>query len=631
MSEEKLTTWVSEPTIQDMDMALMAASPEYIEHTSKVNGWLSNLNVTTKQGTNAPKNSQRSTIIPKVIRKHAEWRYASLSEPFHTSKTLFDLTPVSFEDTAIVEQDAAVLAHQFNNYVDRIKLIDDSVRTAVDEGTILYQVGWDFKVKQELRPVMYHNGESEEQIGEEAVEIIEHSKPTVTIIDYDAAIIDPMARGDIDDAKYVIIKYFTSIIELEEKGGFSNLDLLEPGKTISFGTSQVFSNAFEDKKRNDIEIMEYWGYWDIEDNGTLVPIVITFAQGKMLKMELSPYPDGKLPFVLVHYLPVRKSNYGEPDGMLLTDSQQITGAVTRGIIDLLGKSANGQIGYKANALDAANTLRMQRGEDYVFRSDIDPKEIMYQHQYPEIPNAAINMITMQQQEAESLTGVNTFGQGVSGASLGNGSAASAQGAINYAAKRESGMLRRLASGLEKVAKKIILMNHEFLEPDYVTSVTNKPYVEPKDDHVLVDVKVAIRTAEADNASANDLAFLLQTIGNTLDPSFTQLIVSKIAKLKGLPDLAEEIANYKPAPDPMQQEIAQLQLETAKADLQLITMKIETEKNKARQIGAEADRTNLEFVEEETGTNHARQLELLSKQAEANMYHAALKAKLGGKP
>ena len=631
MSNEKLTSWISEPTIQDMDLALTAASAEYTDHTSRVNGWLNNLNVMTKQGTNTQKNSQRSTIIPKVIRKHAEWRYASLSEPFHTSKTLFDLTPVSFEDTPIVEQDAAILAHQFSNYIDRVRLIDDMVRTAVDEGTVLYQVGWDFKTNQVLQPIIANNGLFDEQIGEELVDVVEYSKPTINIIDYDAALIDPMAKGDIDEAKYVIIKYYTSIIELEEKGGFSNLDLLEPGKTISFGSSQVITNAFDNKKRNDIEIMEYWGYWDLEDTGTLTPIVVTFAQGKILKIVESPYPDGKLPFVLVHYLPVRKSNYGEPDGMLLTDSQQITGAVTRGIIDILGKSASGQIGYKANALDAANTLRMQRGEDYVFRADIDPREIMFQHTYPEIPNAAINMINMQQQEAESLTGVNTFGQGVSGASLGNGSAASAQGAINYAAKRESGMLRRLASGLEKVAKKIILMNHVFLEPEYVMGITNKEYVTPKLTEGLVDVKVVIRTAEADNASANDLAFLLQTIGNTLDPSFTQLIVSKIAKLKGLPDLSEEIANYQPAPDPMQQEIAQIQLESAKAELQLVTMKIETEKNKARQLGAEADRTNLEFVEEETGTNHARQLELLSKQAESNMYLSALKAKLGGKP
>jgi hypothetical protein len=49
-------------------------------------------------------------------------------------------------------------------------------------------------------------------------------------------------------------------------------------------------------------------------------------------MEENPFPDKKLPFISVQYLPTRKSIYGEPDGALLEDNQKIIGAVTRGMI-----------------------------------------------------------------------------------------------------------------------------------------------------------------------------------------------------------------------------------------------------------------------------------------------------------
>jgi hypothetical protein len=37
-------------------------------------------------------------------------------------------------------------------------------------------------------------------------------------------------------------------------------------------------------------------------------------------MEENPFPDKKLPFISVQYLPTRKSIYGEPDGALLEDN-----------------------------------------------------------------------------------------------------------------------------------------------------------------------------------------------------------------------------------------------------------------------------------------------------------------------
>ncbi|MFP3693873.1 hypothetical protein, partial [Burkholderia sp. SIMBA_048] len=74
-------------------------------------------------------------------------------------------------------------------------------------------------------------------------------------------------------------------------------------------------------------------------------IVATWIGDTLIRMEKNPFPDQKLPFIIIPYLPVKREAFGEPDAELLEDNQKILGAVTRGMIDLLGRSANGQQGF----------------------------------------------------------------------------------------------------------------------------------------------------------------------------------------------------------------------------------------------------------------------------------------------
>ena len=76
--ESKLTKWVNEPSVTDLEADLLAARPIHQTHVSNTQKWLSKLagelHVKPPAG--------RSHVQPKLIRKQAEWRYASLEEPF---------------------------------------------------------------------------------------------------------------------------------------------------------------------------------------------------------------------------------------------------------------------------------------------------------------------------------------------------------------------------------------------------------------------------------------------------------------------------------------------------------------------------------------------------------------------
>jgi hypothetical protein len=100
-----------------------------------------------------------------------------------------------------------------------------------------------------------------------------------------------------------------------------------------------------------------------------------------------------------------------------------------------------------------------------------------------------------------------------------------------------------------------------------------------------DLEADISTAEVDNQKAQDMAFMLQTIGNTMDSGITIMILSEIAMLKRMPELAEKLRTYKPQVSPEQQQMQALQLEEMKLKVEELKSKIALNNAKAAEAGA----------------------------------------------
>ena len=256
---------------------------------------------------------------------------------------------------------------------------------------------------------------------------------------------------------------------------------------------------------------------------------------------------------------------------------------------------------------------------------------VYMHTYPEIPQSAGLMLQLQNQEAEALTGVKTYSQGIASNSLGD-VAAGIRGALDAASKRELGLLRRLASGIIQIGRKIISMNSLFLSEEEVVRVTNEEFVAIRRDDLAgeFDLRLSISTAEEDNNKAEQLAFMLQTVGPNEDPEVRRMILSDICRLRKMPDLAKKIQDYQPQPDPVMQKKMELELailesqiaennaRAAKyhAEAALEQARISTEGVKASHMASMKDKTDLDYVEQQTGVKQARELEKQGEQARA---------------
>ena len=713
LAAKKLTNWVNEPSIMDLKQNLDDARSDYNTHIANVEIWLDNLNITGAAKIVTPKG--RSAVVPKVIRKQAEWRYSSLSEPFLSTPDIFNVNPMTAGDRKRAEQNALILNNQFNTKIDKVNFIDAYIRDAVDLGTVIVKVGWEseeIEVEEEIpifefMPVMdpevlqqtipqyiqllqlkkdnrdiyeeYSNPGMDQallifaqtsqvtipnQIGTEIRKVMKEVKnqPVIEVCEHKNIVMDPSCSGDIRKANFIGETFKASVSDLKKDGKYHNLDNIH--KTASSPltdpdyeeTPDNTSFNFNDEPRKQFVVQQYWGTWDIHNTGEVVPIVAAWVNNQKIRMEENPFPDKQHPFVKAVYLPVRKSLYGQPDGELLIENQKIIGAVTRGMIDLLGRSANSQTGIQQGLLDTTNSLKFKRGEDYVYNQVMNPRAAIYTHTYPEIPASAPNMIAMQNADAESLTGVKAFHSGINSRALGD-SVGGGRDALDAASKREFGILRRLALGVIQIGRKIISMNAEFLSEEEIIRVTNERFIPVRRDDLAgnFDLELSISTAEADNKKAEELAFMLQTTGNNMDPDLRNMILSDIARLRKMPGMAKKIEEYQPKPDPMQEMKMKLELNLLKAQIakeealaikhaataeldgvkgireitqaKLNEAKEGTEQAKTRNLSSDSDNKDLNYLEQESGVNQAREIEKLNKKAENDLTSKLLPAML----
>lgn len=691
-----LVDWKNPPKVSDLNQDYIDAKEDHSNQAVKIQRWLDNLNVTGSA--KVKKLPGRSSHVPKLIRKQAEWRYASLSEPFLSTEDIFNVSPVTFEDKKGAEQNQLILNNQFNTKLNKVRFIDEFVRTVVDEGTVIVRTGWKYQeeseeieipaytyqptndpqtlqLHREIHAAFQSDPEAYAGVPEElkeahrltmengipfapvpngtkkeAVTKVIANHPTADICSFKDVVIDPTCGGDLAKAGFVIYSFETTLSELEKDGKYANLrhiraadhsPLAEPDYA---GDSQT-NFRFKDKPRQKLVVKEYWGFWDIHGTGIVKPFVAAYIGDTMIRLEENPYPDKALPFIIVQYLPVKKAVYGEPDGELLEENQKIIGAVTRGMLDVMGRGANGQMGVRKDALDVLNKRRFAKGDDYEFNSNVDPRQAFYMHTYSEIPQSAGMMLQMQNAEAESLTGIKAFSSGISGQALGN-TATGIRSALDATSKRELGILRRLAEGITQIGRKFISMNAEFLSEEEVIRISNDEFVPVKRDDLAgnFDLKLSISTAEEDNQKAEELSFLLQTTAQTSDPEEVRMIRAEIARLRKMPELAKQIKEFQPQVDPLVQQEAQLKIQLLQAQIQTETVKaqehaanaqleqakIATEQAKARYYHSDSDLKDLKFVEDESGTTQERKLQHTGEQARSNMNLELLKHNLSKK-
>ena len=575
----------------------------------------------------------KSQIVSQDIRKQLEWMIPSLADPFLSSPDIIKCNPITWEDVPSARQNELLLNTQFCRKFPRYNFLMKSLKVLAMEGTLVVQTGWDYEdeeVEEMVETVVIDPESGEEMIimAKQKVTKVKKNQPTAVVCRNEDIYIDPTCMDNMDKCQFVIHRYETDLSSLRADGRYKNLDQVEKHE------GQVRDNGyypqdhtyftFEDKARKKMVMYEYWGNYDVNEDGIAEPIVCSWIGNTVVRLQSNPYPDKKPPFIVVPFNAVPFQIYGDSLASVIGDNQKVKTAIIRGVIDNMAQSNNGQVGMKKGSLDIANRKKFLQGNNFEYNGD---KGDFWQGSYNQIPGSAFDVMTLMNNEIESQTGVKSFSGGITGNALGS-SATGARGALDATATRRISLVRNIAENLIKpLMRKWMSYNAEFLEAEEIVRITNEEFIPIKRDDLAgnIDIDISISTAEDNNAKSQELSFLLQTLGNTMPFEMTQMIIAEIAKLSRMPDLEKRIRDFKQEPDPAAQQMQQAEMErlalenqklqseivrnNARAgedeiDIQLKMQKAQVEAAKARKLGSEADMTDLDFLLKNDGIDRA---------------------------
>ena len=577
----------------------------------------------------------KSAIISRDIKKQSEWQHATIVDPFVSTSDIIKCIPITFEDEASAKQNELLLNAQFCRKFDRFNFMSKAVKVLDREGTAIIQTGWDYEDKEvvSLVDTVVINDFGEEEVAEEEVTetVVIKNQPTAKVCRNEDIYVDPTCQDNLDSAEFVIHRYETNLSSLRSDGRYKNLDkVMKSGREdYDYNSPDDTEFRFSDEPRKKLVVYEYWGNYDVDGDGIAEPIVCAWINDIIIRLGANPYPDSKPPFIVVPFNSTPFKIHGEANAELIGDNQKVKTAVIRGIIDNMSQSTNGQVATRKGALDPVNKKKFLAGKNFEFNGSLND---FWQGSYNQIPGSAFDMISVMNNEIESITGTKSFSGGINAGSLG-ASATGARGAMDATATRRMNIVRNVAENLIKpLMRKWMSYNSEFLEDEEVVRVTNDKYVPVRRDDLegRVDIDITIATAEDNAAKSQELSFLLQTLGPSEDPAIRRTIMADIMELMRMPEQAKRMREFKPEPDAMEQKMKELQLENlmleneslkalvadrnARAGENVIDSKLKANKAaveaaKARKLVSEADMADLRFVKEDEGYAHLERIEL----------------------
>lgn len=620
--DSKLQNWLYTPTLDQLRLEVQSYQYHTNQQMQLVTKWKENIDARPLRG--LPSN--KSNIVHKLIKKTNEWRYPSLEEPFLSNNNLFELDGVTIYEEDVEEMNQ-ILNHQFTKEMDLVGFINRYIRKAGDQGSVVLKVGWDIRFVTETKKIhiseydesihIINTNKSlltkEDKLNKVMVVDIQHkvkNSPNIEICELGNIHFDPSCGGDLSNARGILHEVTTTLSELVEDGRYSNLGNISlgditaeiPSTTTYDGKTLLIDVAITDLPRKTIKVNEYWGEYDIDGDGVVEQVVIAWVGDTIIRMEENPYPLQEKPFVLVQYL-ATTDNYGSNDAELLSDNQEILSAIARGTIDTFSRTATGQTIATKGAFDVVQQDKLERGEHCYINEGYNASSSVHTVAYPDLPPSIENFTYKYEKESEALSGVVGFGggRGISYNAMGS-TATAVRGAMDAVSKRELSILRRLASGLTKVARKVIRLNIEYLEDTDIMQITGREEVKLKRTQFqsLASVNINISTPELNASKAEQLSFMLQTIGSSIGTDITQLILAKINRLNGIEDLAYKIENYKPQIDPHTEALKELELESLRADILLKKAEALERMANAKDKGMSGDLKELEWLSKFAG-------------------------------
>ena len=173
-------------------------------------------------------------------------------------------------------------------------------------------------------------------------------------------------------------------------------------------------NVTRAKGTERIELLEWWGKYDLHNNGRLVPCVFTLANGKeLIRKEENPFWHGKTPFVKGVYVRMPNEFLGLGIPEILYDMQQVMNETVNQRIDNISLILNRMFVAKTNSGININKLKSAPG-NVIMTDDENPQSSILPLITPDVTSSSFAETSEIERWAQEATAITKMSMGMSG-------------------------------------------------------------------------------------------------------------------------------------------------------------------------------------------------------------------------
>ena len=313
--------------------------------------------------------------------------------------------------------------------------------------------------------------------------------------------------------------------------------------------SYVSSNdSVNNRGRTEITVYEWWGDFDPDNSGRLVPYVIVMANNVIIRCERNPYNFQRPPFVFFTPVIDMYKSEGIGFGELVGPMQEGKSAIMRQMLDNTSFQNNGMWEVLRSGNVEINSLKAPRPGGIVRTNILNSVRALTPVPLNDI---VYRLLEFLQTQIEQRTGVTRYNQGLDAKTL-NHTATGITAIMGASQQRMELMARNTAeTGLRDYFKFALSMEQQFSSQMYIVRIFDEPLQIAPDDIVGVfdiDVQVGVSAGRTEQAQGQCMQLLNmgpQLMQNgAMTPDNIYEIMLLLFSLWGLKSPAKYITNPK---------------------------------------------------------------------------------------
>lgn len=379
------------------------------------------------------------------------------------------------------------------------------------------------------------------------VSYISKNQPVFEVLPYNEFLFDASALS-LQEADYVIHRKLVNydyLIRREKEGVYKNISKIKDNiftyeDDDIANRAQYLSENSKNKARKLYMLNEYWGRIDIDNDGLLEDVVITYCGNQILSIEENTY--SMYPFFVFTPFLSMDSIAGRGLAELAENTQIIKTALIREILENTRRNNNRKIFYKVD--DLLNPSQMVTSEQYVaVRDSADINNIFAPEPFEVISENSFSLVEYFDKENQKVTGVSEMKHGLK-QSVESQTATEAVIKYESANSQVQAIVLNFAESLKETYRFLVYQNQRFMDNVQVVRLLNDVIeINPQDIKDIdfdLNISQSLSSGREDTrrrALNNALAMMIE-IGeprNLTDNKRIRNLMAKILEESGLKD------------------------------------------------------------------------------------------------